>query len=218
MGTYFKDRFLGLLPRMYEIADSNGDLAAYLEVKATEFDSLKDLIDEFTKLFDVDNVPAQYLPYLAKLIDYQYDGTGDAEVQRAEIKKLIDVYRMRGTIPGILRKLRLAGYPATLTETYPSIFTLGDDDRGFKPGVHLAGKKYSVGVFVIEIQKLFREIWGTVWDEVPRGTLMYLESQESSVMSNVVSPIGDFAASSDFRSGGVYPFKLFSGKSQMWSS
>lgn len=172
-GTYFKDNFLKFLPRLYATADKEEDLREILEIMASEFDSAMDLVDQFVKLFDVQNVPANYLPYLAKLLDYAYDPTGDAEVQRVEIKNLIPVYRRRGTKPGILRKLRLAGYEAEIFEPYTKTIKVNAVGRGLGTSCKLAGAMYSHGTFRVRLLGICRALWDILGDEVPRGVRMF---------------------------------------------
>lgn len=210
MAEYFKDNFIALLPRLYDRSDETGDLNDFLEIIASEFDSVKDLIDEFTKLFDVKNVPAKYLPYLAALLDYDYDFTRNAETQRAEVTDLVEVYRRRGTIPGILRKLRLAGYVGTLRETYKYTVRLGKTGRGMKTGMKLAGKKYAHGVFEVSLRKMCRELWDILWDEVPRGRKMYAAHTETAKLTDLWSMESKLTGDSLYRAGtGILPMKLY---------
>jgi len=60
-----------------------GDLHDFRAIAATQFDRIEALVDDMAKLADVDTVPAEYLPYLGALLDYDYDRTRDPDVQRA---------------------------------------------------------------------------------------------------------------------------------------
>ena len=61
------------------------------------FDDVKDLIDRFPELADVDNVEEVFLPKLAKLVGYKLRYSIDLDVQREIIKNMIHVYRDRGS-------------------------------------------------------------------------------------------------------------------------
>jgi phage tail P2-like protein len=200
----------------WEIEVTAGDLHDFRAISALGFDRIEALIDGMAHLVNVDTCPDVYLAYLGALIDFDYDWTRDAEVQRAEIRNAILAYRMRGTKPGILRALRLAGYDASIFEPYTKTIRLNTLGRGLGTGCKLTGAMYSYCTFEVQMQDLCRTLWDILWDQVPRGTRMF-SSQVIDLVTDMpfrgeVYVTGD----SDFSLGtGRYPFRLFSGELQM---
>ena len=187
-----------------------GDLHDFRAIAATQFDRIEELVDDMAKLAAVDNVPVEYLPYLGALLDYDYDRTRDPEVQRAEIRNLISAYRMRGTKPGILRALRLAGYDAEIFEPYTKVFQLGTADRGFEDGIKLSDEKYSHGTFELRFRELCRALWDILWDQVPRGVRMFTVQEIHGTAKILKQAIGYVTGDSQFSGGwGRFPVRLF---------
>ncbi len=65
MPPYFEHKLTQLLPPLYRIEDETGDLRSFLNVTAPTLDELKELIDPFPRIFDVDVVEDRWLPHLA---------------------------------------------------------------------------------------------------------------------------------------------------------
>lgn len=193
----------------WEIEVTAGDLHDFAAILGTGLDGVETLIDGLAALVDVDNVPVEYLPYLGALLDYDYDWTRDPEEQRAEIRGLIPAYRMRGTKPGILRALRLAGYDAEIFEPYTKVFQLGTADRGFEDGIKLSDEKYSHGTFELRFRGLCRTLWDILWDQVPRGVRMFTVQEIHGTAKILKQAIGYVTGDSQFSGGwGRFPVKL----------
>ncbi len=62
MASYFGKKLIDLLPPLYLERDGSGDLQTFLNVPATSLDELKELIDRFPELFDVDRCEDRFLP------------------------------------------------------------------------------------------------------------------------------------------------------------
>ncbi|HOZ45839.1 MAG TPA: hypothetical protein PLO37_09160 [Candidatus Hydrogenedentes bacterium] len=70
---YFENKLFDLLPPLYRIenlsacghaqAGEAGDLASFLKVPAVSLDGLKELIERFPEIFDVDRCEPRYLPH-----------------------------------------------------------------------------------------------------------------------------------------------------------
>ena len=123
--SYFGDRLLKLLPQLYRLEDGGssplpqGDLAAFLGVFAPTLDALKEKIDAFPVLFDLANVPAQFLPFLGALVGYPYDPTRDPELQRKLIRFRIEFYRRKGSRASVERILAENDVDAEVIENEP---------------------------------------------------------------------------------------------------
>ena len=61
MSDWFKDNLLGLLPPLYEHNDEAGDLRTFLSLPAGTLDELKQAIDDFPTIFDVDHCDERFL-------------------------------------------------------------------------------------------------------------------------------------------------------------
>ena len=116
---YFDERLLQLLPQAYRLADENGDLRDFLRVFAPTLDWLKAMIDAFPVLWDLDHVPAPFLPFLGALVGYPYDYTRGPEQQRRAIKFRIEFYRRKGTRYSSERILDEQGVTAPVIENEP---------------------------------------------------------------------------------------------------
>ncbi|MEI6634496.1 MAG: phage tail protein [Chlamydiota bacterium] len=194
----------------WEIEVTAGDLHDFRAISALGFDRIEALIDGMAHLVDVDTIPDVYLAYLGALIDYDYDWTRDAEVQRKEIKNLILSYRMRGTKPGILRALRLAGYKAEIYEPYTRTFQLGTEGRGFQDGIKLSDEKYSHCTFEVQLREVCRDLWDILWDQVPRGKRMFAVHEIHGRSMIPGHAIGYVTGDSQFSGGwGRFPVRLF---------
>ena len=115
---YFLDKLYALLPEVHRLRD-NGDLHDLLAAFAPTLDWIKELIDAFPELWDLDAVPDELLPYLGAIIGYPYDRTRDPDVQRKLIRFRIEFYRRKGTRPSLDRLLAEAGVSATVLENVP---------------------------------------------------------------------------------------------------
>jgi len=118
MGT-FDDRLMQLLPQVYRLADEGGDLRDFLRVFAPTLDWLKAKVDDFPVLWDLDHVPAEFLPFLGALVGYPYDYTRDPETQRRAMKFRIEFYRRKGTRYSLERVLAEQGVNAPVVENEP---------------------------------------------------------------------------------------------------
>jgi len=69
MASYFEKKLIDLLPPLYRERDGSGDLQALLNVPAASLDELKELIDRFPELFDVDRCEDRFLLSSERLLD-----------------------------------------------------------------------------------------------------------------------------------------------------
>lgn len=99
MPPYFEQKLTQLLPPIYLIEDASGDLRSILNITAPTLDELKELIDRFPQIFDVDVCEERWLPYLANLVGMPFDGTADPVAQRRLIKEAVPIYQRKATIP-----------------------------------------------------------------------------------------------------------------------
>ena len=145
MPPYFDRTLIDLLPPLYRIEDASGDLRSFLNVTAPTLDELKELIDRFPRIFDVDVCEERWLPYLANLVGMPFDGTADPMAQRRLIKEAVPIYRRKATIPAIRRSLTDIGWSGELEETFRRALRL--NSRPARNDSKLPGLIHSLGVY-----------------------------------------------------------------------
>ena len=145
MSDWFKDNLIGLLPPLYEHNDEAGDLRTFLSLPAGTLDELKQAIDDFPTIFDVDHCDERFLPLLARLVGLEVDGTCSPDCQRRRVREAVEIYRRKGTIPAIERDFDALGWQGELQETFRSALRLNARSKLSK--AKLPGLVFSLGVF-----------------------------------------------------------------------
>jgi len=179
--AWFEDKLLDFLPPIYRERDTSGDLRAFLAVPAVTLDEIKSLIDRLPDIWDVDACEPGFLPLLAAIVGYGFDPTRDPDVQRREIREIIEQYRRKGSIPAIRRALINVGWQGEIEETFRSALRL--NRRSVITHAKLPGELYSLGVYRVESRNIVPVIRQTLAPQHPAGTrvffLQWLLSQES---------------------------------------
>lgn len=179
--AYFEDKLLDLLPPVYRERDTSGDLRAFLAVPAATLDEVKGLIDHLPDIWDVDACEPRFLPLLAEIVGYRFDPTIDPDMQRGEIREIIEHYRRKGSIPAIRRALINVGWQGEIEETFRSALRL--NRRSVIARSKLPGGIYSLGVYRIESRNIVAVLRDTLTPQHPAGTrvffLQWLLSQDS---------------------------------------
>jgi phage tail-like protein len=124
-----------------EGADATDRALALFEGWLTELDLRTDALP---KLFDPRLVPADALPWLASFLALSFDGRVGEGVRRQLLLEAAELYRARGTLPGLIRLLGiLAEAPVRIVEGFrlrrPTAAFLGDAAVG--PGLELGGRE-----------------------------------------------------------------------------
>ena len=184
--SYFEKKLLDLLPPIYRERDTNGDLSAFLSVPGSAFDEIKELIDAFPNIFNIDSCDAGFVPMLAELVGYDFDTKIDVDVQRMEIREIVESYRRKGSIPTIKRSLSDTGWEGKLDETFHSALRL--NKRSIVNNSKLPGDVYSLGVYRIESENIISGIRTALESHHPAGMkaffLQWLKTIESMGDSN----------------------------------
>ncbi|HOZ46570.1 MAG TPA: phage tail protein [Candidatus Hydrogenedentes bacterium] len=168
MPGYFENKLFDLLPPLYRIEDETGDLASFLKVPAASLDELKELIERFPEIFDVDRCEPRYLPYLANLVGRPYDGTIAPDTQRNVIREAVPLYRRKATIPGIRRSLVELGWEGMIEETFRAVLRL--NSRPILNHAKLPGLVHSLGAYRIRSEALAPSIRDALRFHHPAGT------------------------------------------------
>ncbi len=181
MGTYFDKKLIELLPPLYEREDESGDLQTFLTVPSVTLDEIKELIDRFPELFDVEQCDERFLPYLARIVGWSFDPTRDSATQRRAIREAVEFYRRKGTIPAIRRSLTDIGWEGNIEETFRQALRL--NRRSVMNHARLPGLIYSLGVYRIEQDNVIQDIRDALEPHHPAGTRVFFLQWLYSVLS-----------------------------------
>jgi phage tail-like protein len=141
----FADRLLSLLPDLYRVADTSGDLRALLAIIGPTLDELHARIAGLPDLASVERCPAEFLPYLAGLVGAAYDPTADAGPQRQAIREAVERYRRLGALSVLQRDLADAGWQGEIIESHRRVLRLGTHARLGRQA--LPGPRYNRGIY-----------------------------------------------------------------------
>ena len=118
--NYFRNNIKRFIPYEYWRKDAQlinegggeGNLENFVEVFALTLDEIKQAIDEFTELFDIDHCPPKYLRTIAEMLNYPLESVDTVAVQRAQLKSAIEWYKSKGARQGFIAILYAFGYHA----------------------------------------------------------------------------------------------------------
>lgn len=122
-----------------EGADATTRALALFEGWTTELDGR---IDALPRLLDPRRVPAEALPWLADFVALSFDARLREGVRRRLLAEAVELYRARGTLPGLTRLLSLiAEGPVQIVEGFrlrrPTAAFVGDSTLG--PALEIGG-------------------------------------------------------------------------------
>lgn len=153
---------------------------------------IKSLIDVYPEIVDIDNCEVLFLPKLTELLNYKFKYNVDNLVKRELLKKIIDIYRDRGTDDSIIMaatygddKLWIGSHvflPGDLelknkaTIVNPSGLLFRHDISRFS-GTHRYpdGFKWRSGVIIIKVSRINDEIKQAILNVIPAGLKAYIE-------------------------------------------
>ena len=109
---------------------AKGQLQRFLKLVSFALDEVKGLIDAFPVMLNVDKTDADYLPLIAALVGIDFNYDIPIPRQREEIKRAVEVYKTKGTIPGIKRFCRnILGINSNICEWAARILMSNDPKR-----------------------------------------------------------------------------------------
>lgn len=107
-----------------------GQLERFIRWLEIEFGGAKGFIDNLTTLFDVDRAPENMLPHLAAITGAVINWDIPLPRRRLEIKFAIQVYKTKGTVPGIERIVwSITGFHALVDPWFDNILFTNRVDR-----------------------------------------------------------------------------------------
>lgn len=116
---WFRTNIVKYLPAEFWARDDDptgGNQALYYftQTVALTMDELKQAVDEFTNLIDVDTCPSNYLRAIADFLNYPLEERDTLAEQRHQLKHAIYWYRKKGAIPAFEAILYAFGFDATI--------------------------------------------------------------------------------------------------------
>jgi phage tail-like protein len=190
--TYFQDNIKKFIPYEYwrmdakTIADGGGEgsLEQFTEVFAITMDEIKQAIDEFVLLFDVEHCQPRYLRVIADMLGFPLEATDTTAEQRRQLRAAVDWYRSKGSRRAYEAILYAFGYYAdiiplwtedyeTFTETIPGVAKGNNPPNDYPLLVENGGTWYRSPHFGIRLRGIVNDRhvtlnWGGLTeDELP---------------------------------------------------
>lgn len=117
---FWDEKVFSLLPR-YDFAEvsENERLRLLFQSIGIKFDQLEELISDMAELPNIDEVPDEYLAYLAQLLGYEKEDfqLGDTSF-RELVKNVIEIYKIKGTNYSFTFFFKFLGFDYEVYEVY----------------------------------------------------------------------------------------------------
>jgi hypothetical protein len=213
--TYFRDNIKRFIPYEYWRMDAKridegggeGNLENFMEVFAITLDEIKQAIDEFTLLFDIDHCDPRYLRTIAEMINYPLEGADNTAEQRKQLKSAIEWYKSKGSKRAFVAILYAFGYYAEIiplwtqntednpyevfTETIPGVAAGNDPPNDYPLLIENGGTWFRSPHFGIRLKAIVGDNhldidWGSMTEgEIPITDEVATSSPDGSVTSFV---------------------------------
>ena len=85
------------LPTMMRYRDKDGHLKNLISVLAEGLVGIREDVENFVQLVDVDNCPAELLPNLGAMLGFEFPYDLPEDQQRNFIRSIVSLYRVKGT-------------------------------------------------------------------------------------------------------------------------
>lgn len=85
------------LPAMMRYRDENEHLKNLISVLAEGLVGIREDVENFVQLVDVDNCPAEMLPHLGAMLGFEFPYDLPEDQQRNFIRSIVSLYRVKGT-------------------------------------------------------------------------------------------------------------------------
>jgi phage tail-like protein len=109
-----------MIPAIWEERTEGEEFEAVLDWLSNGFESAKGQIDIIDKLYDIDNCPEEYLPYLAYFLglSLEYSINSKEEFLREQIRTAVAWYKLKGTQDGIKLMFLSLGFNSEIKELW----------------------------------------------------------------------------------------------------
>jgi hypothetical protein len=177
-------RMLSYIPDFYRDDDLYQNIVDFLVAVAPSYDYLLEKSQALPQLVDIYRAPSKkaisnsgetFLSLLGRLIGYEWDfNTVEIETQRRILSTILDAYKIRGTIPSILRVVRSSG--ASIASIYLPIEHLFTLDKSVLDGTdHLPDSEYwRWGTYEIISNESLEPVIKNLNDVHLAGTVRYI--------------------------------------------
>jgi phage tail-like protein len=138
--TFFRDNLKLYIPNEYwrwdakltEEGGGEGALEDFTEVFAITLDEIKQAIDEFPQLFDIDHCPTEYLQVIATLLNFPLEDTDTTAEQRRQLKDAVNWYKVKGSRRAFISMLYAFGFHAEVIPLWTEYADVSDipDENG----------------------------------------------------------------------------------------
>ena len=118
--SFWQNNIRTFIPRYDNaVIEEQDKLRLLFEAIGIEFDKLEDIISKMAQLPDIDEVPDEYLQYLAQLLGYEKEDfhLGDTSF-REIVKNIIEIYKIKGTNYSFKFFFKFLGFDYSVTELY----------------------------------------------------------------------------------------------------
>ena len=139
-----------------------------------EMDRVLELSKALPYLSRVDVCPEEFLPSLGKLVGYNWIDSKSTEAQRQELKKIVDVYAIRGTPASVVRVVLSAGATSASVFTPFDKLVFLDSNCRLDDGFYLEdGVYWRWGTYEVRGDVSFSLFHSQIADLHPAGTVWY---------------------------------------------
>lgn len=141
------DNNLGNLPTTSPAAWSEvyigGDLRQFIQIMAVTLDEIKNYIDSFVEVFDIDRCEDQYLPYIATILGYDLNRSDSTASQRRQLKNAVAWYKVKGTFESFKILFYSLGYKINLLELWTEDYVTFVSSLPANYGIHVGLPTYT---------------------------------------------------------------------------
>lgn len=183
---------MNMEPLIPHVLLEDEDYKVFLDLISIIHDDIKEMISKFPELVDIDNAPEIFLPKLSALIRYKYRHDIDEDIQREIIKRMISIYRDRGTDDAIIMAATYGNDPlwigshvflpgadtnkprATITHPIDYVFR---HDISKHSGLHRFSDatRWTAGTLIINVTYIDDEIRNAIKKVIPAGLRIYFD-------------------------------------------
>lgn len=173
-----------------EYLANDQDYGIFIDILQNVANDIKYFVDNFNDLIDIDTVPEMFLPKLSYLLSYQYKYQVNTTYQRELIKRMIEVYRNKGTDKDIIDAANNGAndgwlgnkyfYPGSTyfnneaTISYPADHLFRHSVSKFSGQDHFPDNDYwRQGVIIIEVAYYTSKLDDAVKNVIPAGVRFY---------------------------------------------
>jgi hypothetical protein len=150
------------------------EVTSLTRIGLAEMDRVLELSKALPYLSRVDVCPEEFLPDLGKLVGYTWIDSKSTEAQRQELKKIVDVYAIRGTPASVVRVVLSAGATSASIFTPFDKLVFLDSNCRLDDGFYLEdGVYWRWGTYEVRGDISFSLFHSQIADLHPAGTVWY---------------------------------------------